>query len=105
MGSVVVDFLLPVELSFQLGNMEGCLDAVADGLQPSYFSSFHQLLKYTFPSKRGTVFSFLMVIPDFLHGVLGSAEFFSCLAKSPALLVSLASALASVLVVGCPGRK
>lgn len=37
--SVVGHFLLSVELSFQLGNMKRCLDAVADGLQPSYFSS------------------------------------------------------------------
>lgn len=32
--SVVGHFLLSVELSFQLGNMKRCLDAVADGLQP-----------------------------------------------------------------------
>lgn len=56
MGSVVGDFLLPVELSFQLGNMEGCLDAIADGLQPTHRDKRkHTLLGIHFsPKKRLT---------------------------------------------------
>lgn len=102
--SVVGHFLLSVELSFQLGNMKRCLDAVADGLQPSYFSSCHKLLLNTLLSKLGRVFSFLLVTPAFLHTVL-LPELFSCLAKVPALLVFLASTLASIPVVCCLGRK
>lgn len=102
--SVVGHFLLFVESSFQLGNVKSCFDAVAEGLQPSYFSSFHQLLMNTLLSKLGTVFLFLMVIPAFLHSVL-VPEFSSCLAKIPALLVFFAGTLASIPVVCCFGRK
>lgn len=104
MCPVVGHFLLSVELGSQLGGMKRCLDAVADGLQPSYFSPLHQLLKNTLLSKLGAVFAFLKVVPAFLHSLLGS-EFRSCLAKIPALLVVWARALAPVLVVRCPGRK
>lgn len=104
MCPVVGHFLFSVELGSQLGGMKRCLDAVADGLQPSYFSPLHQLLKNTLLSKPGTVFAFLKVVPAFLHSVLGS-EFRSCLAKIPALLVLWARALAPVLVVCCLGRK
>lgn len=96
--SVVGHFLLPVEFGFQLGNTVRCFDAIADGLQPSYFPSFHQLLMNTLLSKVGTVFFFLMIIPVFLHSVL-VPECFSCLAKIPALPVFLASTLASAALV------
>lgn len=102
--SVVGHFLLFVESSFQLGNMKRCFDAVAEGLQPSHFSSFHPLLMNTLLSKLGTVFFFLTAIPAFLHSVL-VPEFSSCLAKSPALLVFLAGTLASIPVVCCFCRK
>lgn len=41
---------------------------------PSYFSSHHQLPMNTLLSKLGTVCSFLLVIPAFLHCVLVSAK-------------------------------
>lgn len=102
--SVVGHFLISVELGFQLGNMKRRFDAVTDGFQPSYFSSLHQLLMKTLLSKLGTVFPFLLFIPAFLHGVL-VPEFVSCLAKIPALLIFLASTLASLPVVCCLCRK
>lgn len=43
---------------------------VLRSLLPSHFSSFRQLLLNTLLSKRGTVLSFLVIIPDFLHSVL-----------------------------------
>lgn len=104
MCSVVYQLLVSVELRFQLCNSKGGLDAVADGLQPSQFSSLHQLLIDTLLSQLGTGFSLLEVFYAFLHGTLGS-EFFVCLAEIPALLVLLVSTMASVpLVCGLCGK-
>lgn len=104
MGSIVYQLLVSIEFSFQLGNSKRCLDAVADGLQPSEFSSFHQLLIDTLLSQPGTAFSFLVVVQAFLHGVLGS-EVFPCLAEAPALLVFLVRTLTSTPEVCGLGRK
>lgn len=93
--SVVGHSILSVEPSFQLCRAERCFDLVAESLPPSCFPPFHSLLMNTLLSQLGTVFSFLLVSPVFLCSVL-DPEYFSCLAKSPALLVFLAGTLASL---------